>query len=182
MRNKQLFLMMGAPGSGKSTWVRRQLRNNDVYVSRDIIRFAKLKPGDDYFKYEGEVFSEFASLIVDALLDANVERVFADASHLNVRSRAQMLKAIEKEQERRERTALYDVNIIWLNTSLETCLKRNANREGRANVPDGTITSMWKSQTLPRANEGIRKVYIVSEKQNELLVVDYVKDENDFKF
>ena len=50
---KQLFIMIGAPGSGKSTWVKKQLRNDiDAYVSRDEIRFSMLQEGDAYFKYE----------------------------------------------------------------------------------------------------------------------------------
>ena len=182
MKNKQLFLMMGAPGAGKSTWLKRQLKDNDVYVSRDIVRFSKLQPGDDYFKYEGEVFAEFTSYIVNALSDKNVDRVFADASHLNAGSRFKILNAIAKEFERREKVVPYDVNVIWLKTSLETCIERNNYREGRANVPEGTITSMWKSQTLPKASEGVKRVYVVSEKQEEILVISYEQDENDFKF
>ena len=35
---KRLYLMMGVPGSGKSTYVKSMLKYGDIYVSRDEIR------------------------------------------------------------------------------------------------------------------------------------------------
>lgn len=177
MKNKQLYIMMGAPGSGKSTWVKKQLGVTDAYISRDEIRFAKLKDGEDYFEHEGEVFAEFVSKSVDALLDKKVTRVFVDASHLNAPSRAKILNGIYREMSFREKTEIFDVNVVWLKTSLKTCLERNANREGRANVPEGTIKSMWKSQTLPKDTEGIDRVYIVEEGAKALAIIDFKYDD-----
>lgn len=83
----------------------------------------------------------------------------------------------------REKTELFDVNVIWLKTTLETCLERNSLREGRANVPKATITSMWKSQTMPKVEEGIDRVYIISEKERTIQIVELDnKDENNFIF
>ena len=66
MKTKQLYLMMGAPGSGKSTWIKNHLNSQDVYISRDEIRFAKLKDGEDYFAHEGNVYAEFLLVYADA--------------------------------------------------------------------------------------------------------------------
>lgn len=148
----------------------------DVYVSRDEIRFALLEDGDDYFAHEGTVYTEFVNKIVDGLVDETKGKVIADASHLNKASRIKLLKAISKELEDREEDIECSIGVIWLKTSLETCLKRNALREGRANVPDATIESMWKSQTMPRVEEGIDKVYIVSE-DNKIALIDFYGDD-----
>lgn len=78
----------------------------------------------------------------------------------------------------REQTEIFDVNVVWLKTSLKTCLERNANREGRANVPEGTIKSMWKSQTLPKDTEGIDRVYIVEEGRSALAIIDFKYDDD----
>ena len=82
---KQLFIMIGAPVSGKSTWVKRQIREDiDKYVSRDEIRFSLLKEGDAYFKYEDEVFDTFVERIADYINDDNdIYRSISEATSTN---------------------------------------------------------------------------------------------------
>lgn len=47
---KQLFLMCGAPGSGKSTWLRANAIGPDcAVVSRDEIRFSYMQSKDDHY-------------------------------------------------------------------------------------------------------------------------------------
>ena len=53
-----LYLMMGIPGSGKSTYAKQfALRNKIQYISRDEIRFSLLQPTDGYFDKENEVMN-----------------------------------------------------------------------------------------------------------------------------
>ena len=46
----KLFLMMGAPGSGKSYWATHHLSERDKYISRDEIRFSFLEENDAYLQ------------------------------------------------------------------------------------------------------------------------------------
>lgn len=177
--NKKLFLMMGAPGSGKSTWIKKQLTSTDAYISRDEIRFSLLDSGDNYFSKETQVFSTFVSMIVTALQDFSIDRVFADASHLNEGSRKKLLDAIKLNMSLDK----IEINVIWMRTTLDTCIERNNNREGRALVPEDTIRSMYKAQTMPKAYEGINKVYLVNEKDKTIsLILLDIEDENNFVF
>ena len=48
----KLFILMGAPGSGKSTWVKNHMTLNDSYISRDDVRFSMVPEGDEYFSKE----------------------------------------------------------------------------------------------------------------------------------
>ena len=71
-----VFLLCGCPGSGKSTWINeRYIWDYDALISRDAIRFAKLKPGQDYFAVEDEVKKEFFEEIAKAT-DPNSKSVF----------------------------------------------------------------------------------------------------------
>ena len=51
---KTLWLMCGAPGSGKSWFAKNILKTDDTwqYISRDEIRFSLIKEGEDYFGKE----------------------------------------------------------------------------------------------------------------------------------
>ena len=62
MKQKNLWIMVGCPASGKSTYLANKALSNSVIVSRDAIRFNLLRPGDDYFSKEKEVFEKYKNL------------------------------------------------------------------------------------------------------------------------
>lgn len=139
----RLFIMCGLPASGKSTFAQQFIKNSDTrYVSRDEIRFSMIKEDEKYFSHEKEVFKKFASTIAKTL--AGGFDVIADATHLNRISRDKLIRAIDQY------ITEYTITYIVLETSLETCMKRNALREGRARVPDSVMKSMaenWEDIT-----------------------------------
>ena len=96
--NKKMFVMCGAPGSGKSTWLEEKVIKN-IYtkpatvVSRDKIRFALVKEDEQYFSKENEVWEKFITQIKKDLEMWSVEEVYVDATHLNIASRSKLLRA-----------------------------------------------------------------------------------------
>ena len=62
---KQLFLMCGVAGAGKSTYLSNI--KNAVVISRDEIRFSLIGDFDDYFAKEDEVFATFIQKIQNAI-------------------------------------------------------------------------------------------------------------------
>lgn len=174
----KLFLMMGAPGSGKSTWIKRNITEKDIYISRDEIRFSIIKDGEDYFAHEPTVFNTFVDKINKALeenINNSKVRVIADASHLNPASRAKLLNRINVYRDL--------TGVIWLRTPLMICYERNNQREGRSNVPKHIIKSMYDSQQEPSAREGIDIIYIVDGRTEELKIVKLGgQNEEEFKF
>ena len=82
-----------------------------------------------------------------------------DATHLNGGSRRKILNLIHQAG------GSYDeVRVIWLRTSLDVALKRNAKRTGRAFVPEDAIKNMYNSLTKPAIEEGIDWLYTVTSK------------------
>ena len=122
-----------------------------------------LTEDEDYFAHEGTVFETFCQKIEEALV-SRCDRIFADASHLNPASRAKVLNKVKQYAD--------EINVIWLKTPLMECYRRNENRTGRARVPKPTIKSMYDSIQEPSASEGIRMVYIVDGKTQELKVLE----------
>lgn len=158
MKQKNLFLLCGTPGAGKSTWVKAQIENCKypvALVSRDAIRFSIIKDDEDYFSHETEVFDEFCRQI-QAELDAG-KTVYADATHLNEKSRNKTLDKLNLEG--------VELYAVCFDASVETCLERNENRTGRAYVPRSAIRRMHSQFTIPSDHEKYKyHVLIAKEK------------------
>lgn len=143
MKKSFLFIMCGAPGSGKSYFLKHNLTLDGVVVSRDKVRFSMLSDEDEYFSKEKAVFEEFVRQIQEGLDHGKV--VYADATHLNGVSRLKLLNQLNLENT--------DVIPIYFKTPLETCLARNAERQGRAKVPESALINMYHSMTDPANDE-----------------------------
>lgn len=169
---KQLYVMVGSPGLGKSTWIKNHLINFDGIarvISRDDIRFHLVKPDEDYFSKENQVFNEYIENLKLTLHDC--DSTIADATHLNEGSRNKLLRALG--------TSLKDVeiNAIVIKGSLDTALERNENRAGtRSYVPRSVVQRMWHQQTMPSLEEGFDKIYIY---QSDKIGIKYTIIERD---
>lgn len=140
MKQKCLWLLVGAPGSGKSTWAKQQ---NGVWISRDNIRFSMFQDGDHYFDRENDVYNAFVAAIQNALDTSSLD-VYADASHLNWNSRAKLLNRLNLQN--------VIVNAVIFTTPLNICFERNDIRTGHAHVPHNVIRRMYHSFKHPNTD------------------------------
>ena len=166
---KKLFLMCGLPGSGKTSYIKNIIMSDiDLtlhHVSRDDIRFSLVKEDEPYFLKEDEVFNKFCKEIQSCLDSPVYDGVFADATHLTAKSRAKTLKQLNLEN--------VDIIPVFLNVSLETSLKRNAQRDGRRLVPETVIRNMSKSISTPAFGENkyeYEKIFLIDENRNTTVI------------
>lgn len=144
MKNK-LYIMVGCPGSGKSTYAKKNFPNA-LYVSRDEIRFSLVKKDEEYFSKETEVFNTFITKINEGLRQSL--DVIADATHLNRASRSKLLTNLEIDKEKTEIIA------VIMFTPLSICIERNENRKGtRSYVPKDVVEKMYYSFKTPSKYE-----------------------------
>lgn len=149
-----LHIVMGCPGSGKTTWCKDHITSLDRYVSRDEIRFALVEEGEEYFSREKEVFNAFTQQI-NSYLNGGCN-VFADATHITKASRNKLLRAITAKVD--------DIDIIYIKTPLWKALQQNETRKGtKSYVPKSVIRRMFYQTQKPELEEGFSKIYEVEE-------------------
>jgi predicted kinase len=149
-----LYVLVGAPGSGKSYWANASAAQlNAVVVSSDEVRNDFL--GEDRDPHAGEsVFAEVERRAREAL-QAN-RSVILDATHYQRKYR---LYALNLARE-------FEVPsvAIWFDAPLEECLKRNRWRSGRAFgdqiIPDQIIHDIVAHLEPPTPDEFDRIVRI----------------------
>lgn len=149
----KLYLMMGAPGSGKTTLAKKIFPSNVKYISRDEIRYSYLQDGDEYFSYEDGVYREFVDRIAAALNEGE-GLVVADQTSLNFAARLKLLDALKDRCTRPDK-----VIVIYVKRPLEQILEFNNKRTGRERVPEKAVRSMYEKIRVPASFEGIDELH-----------------------
>ena len=167
--------MCGISGSGKSSFVRRNLKENEVHISRDNIRFSLVKENEDYFSKEKLVFKKFVEQIQDAIDDVKIKSIYADATHLNEKSRLKLLNSLTL-------TSSIRIIPIYFNIPLNIAIARNSRRTGREFVPISAIKNQYYNYSYPEFNEIKRfynEIWSINE-DNEItkIILESVKNEH----
>ena len=114
-----VYLMFGIPGSGKSTWIKKNLPNDIPIVSRDIIRaeLGLTSSADEKAvcsREDEELVTKREYALIRRLAKSGKDFVIDDTN--TGRYRKNMIELLRSY-------GLY-IKIIRLNTDLDTCIKR----------------------------------------------------------
>ena len=120
-----------------------------------------MNENDDYFAKEDEVVKTFYEEINKAIEGSEYENIYVDATHLTHKARNKTLSAISHN--------LNKINIIPIAfiTTVDKCINNNANRSGRANVPNSVIRNMCASYEMPTYSEKYTYDHILIHPNNE---------------
>ena len=150
MNRPSLILLVGIPGSGKTTYAKNYIEQNSntIHLSSDAIR--KELYGDENIQGNpADVFTLMQKRAVEAL--NNGQDVIYDATNITRKDRASIINVCPK-------FAQIECHIIW--ASIETCIERDAARD--RTVGKDVIDKMLKRFQAPYYDEGIDWITIIS--------------------
>lgn len=147
-----VYMLIGLPGIGKSTWAESIKDEGTVIVSSDAIR--KELFGDESCQRKGSLVFETFYDRTKAVIESGASKIILDATFLNKSARAKALKAIGLPRN--------DINLIaidfycGININLERALIQNSRRQRI--VPEEAIYRMARSYVQPSMKEGFSEI------------------------
>ena len=136
----ECVILVGLPGSGKSTFYRERFAGTHELVSKDAMRHNR-KP------------QRRQEQLIEAALSAG-RSVVVDNTNPRVADRAPMIAAARRHGAQ--------VAGYVFTTEAADALRRNRARTGRERVPDVAIFATRKRLELPTFGEGFDRLYTVS--------------------
>ena len=147
-----VVLSIGLPGSGKSSWFKR---NSITPLSSDMVRLLLFDDSQEQ-RFQDLVFSNLRSML-KARLIARRPLSYVDATNLTPHERSSWIKLAKDYG--------YEVQAVFFDVPLEVCLERNQRRD---RVVDEEIMRRMASKLKPPTfEEGFSKVTVVRVKKKE---------------
>lgn len=136
----ELIILIGLPGSGKSTYFRAHFAATHVHVSKDLMPNARRR--DDRQERE-----------IEAALTKG-KSVVVDNTNPSPEVRAPLIALGRRHGAR--------IVAVYFETDVRTAIMRNRQREGKARVPDVAIFATRKKLVAPTLEEGFDEVRVIA--------------------
>lgn len=147
-----LYLMVGIPASGKSTFSKKFVEDNPHVhrISSDEIRFELTGSEQDQTK-NSEVFNALFGRVHGKL--SNNKSVIVDATNIKRKDRKKFITIAEQYNA--------DVVVIDIKIPLAKAIEFNNNRDRK--VPEYVLKKMFASYQEPCYSEGITNIIVINQ-------------------
>lgn len=151
----KVYMMIGVPGSGKSTWINQNKKPNDVVVSTDdVIEREAERKGKTYSEVFDSVIKYATSKMNDDLTKAikNNQDIIWDQTNIGAKARRGKLSRIPKNYEK--------IAVFFPTPDMDELNRRLANRPGKT-IPAFVVKSMITNLEPPAREEGFDQIITV---------------------
>ena len=149
----KLYVLIGVPGSGKSTWTEAQEWASDcAYISTDIHVEAYAK---EQGKTYSEVFVEYMPTAVNLMAQDVIaareagKDIIWDQTSTTVKSRARKFNMLRDYEH---------IAVVFKTPEHKELMRRLMSRPGK-DIPDHVIASMIASWEEPTVEEGFKEIW-----------------------
>ena len=150
-----LYVMVGVPGSGKSTWIRNQYLNDQYVVAStdNLVEKYAAEVGKTY----SEVFEEYMPTAVKLMADDVVEardaekHIIWDQTSMSIKSRKRKFNMLRD----------YEHIAVVFKTPEPDELKRRLDSRPGKNIPDHVMKSMMDNFDMPTTDEGFSEIVVL---------------------
>lgn len=149
----KVYVLVGVPGAGKSTWVENQLWAKDcVYVSSDkLIEEEAERQGLTYNDVFKDYINEAISLMLDQVVTARDEGkdIIWDQTSVSVKSRKKKFQVLPDYEH---------IAVVFDTPDRAELEKRLSGRPGKS-IPWEIVDSMISNFEMPSEEEGFKEVW-----------------------
>lgn len=136
-----VYVLVGAPGVGKSTWVTNHMTKHDLVLESDAVRmelYGELNQSDP-----SKVFRVMNKRLKEAIKSGSYISIFYDATNTNRRRRAALYRECKS-------WGAKTVHTVFILEPLSTIMIRNTQRPTYKQVDEECILKYYKSIQAPR--------------------------------
>lgn len=140
-----IYLMIGAPGAGKSTYVKNVFPGMEI-LSCDEIREKKFGAKRS-LEIREVVLNEMLEYIIDRC--KKMESLVIDTTYFNqIENRVRLFGVISPK----------NINVIYIDTTVDICLQQNKLRDGARVIEDHMIKYLHDNIDPPNQDEGFYSI------------------------
>ena len=160
--SKNIYILVGPPAAGKSTWVEKEFQGECHVVSTDdIIQVIADNDGKTY----NETFAKYikaAEAIMwqefDRMVNGDYNPIVVDRTNMSVKSRRKFFERLRNFHKGHG----YKIHaVVFPKPEGEEYERRLDSREGKT-IPEQALTSMLNSYEIPLKSEGFSDIIFIS--------------------
>ena len=146
----QLIIFTGVQASGKSTFYQQYFYHTHLRLNLDMLKTRHRE-----------------NILFEAALTSKTKMVI-DSTNMTRIDRARYIQ--------RAKDAEFEIISYYFETDLHSTLQRNAQREGKANIPEKGVRATLQRLEIPQQSEGFDELFKVNLVENDGFAIHVISE------